>query len=158
MYFIYKICCKNETITDCYIGQTINFKKRIYEHKKSCYNENRRCFNYPVYVFIRENGGWDNFKIEIIEQIECDNKLNAYEKEYYWCNQFNATLNKQRPGQGTGKQWREKNKDYQKAWKEKNKDYQKAWKEKNKDYHKEYYKAWKEKNKDYHKEYCKKLI
>ena len=30
---IYRIVCKNTLITDCYIGHTTNFTKRICEHK-----------------------------------------------------------------------------------------------------------------------------
>jgi predicted GIY-YIG superfamily endonuclease len=32
--YIYGVYCKNETITDFYIGSTNNYKKRYNEHQK----------------------------------------------------------------------------------------------------------------------------
>ena len=37
---IYKICCKDESITDVYVGHTTNFIQRKYSHKISCSNLN----------------------------------------------------------------------------------------------------------------------
>lgn len=37
---IYKICCKDVSVTDIYIGHTTNFIQRKHNHKKCCCNEN----------------------------------------------------------------------------------------------------------------------
>ena len=37
---IYKLCCKDPMIEDCYIGSTTNVIKRRQNHKKSCTNPN----------------------------------------------------------------------------------------------------------------------
>ena len=74
---IYKISCKDEFVTECYIGQTVNFKKRTYTHKSVCNNKGKGY----LYWFIRNNGGWNNWKMEIIKEVEKD-KLKEVEKEF----------------------------------------------------------------------------
>jgi hypothetical protein len=63
---IYKIICKNPEIKDVYIGSTCNFKKRINNHKKDSKNKNLKVYN-----CINENGGWDNWAVEIIQKYPC---------------------------------------------------------------------------------------
>ena len=36
---IYKIRCKDEAITDLYIGHTFNYPRRVTEHKSKCGNQ-----------------------------------------------------------------------------------------------------------------------
>ena len=55
---IYKIVCNDLNIKDCYVGHTTDFKSRKCKHKSVCNNANAKEFNYYVYKFIRENGGW----------------------------------------------------------------------------------------------------
>ena len=61
-YYIYKICCD-----DCpdfvYVGSTKSFRQRKTDHKKNCDNLKDR----KIYNTIRENGGWDNWRMVIIE-------------------------------------------------------------------------------------------
>ena len=52
-YIIYKIVCNDLNITDCYVGSSINFKRRKGEHKSSCNNPNSKIYNLNVYKFIR---------------------------------------------------------------------------------------------------------
>lgn len=87
---IYKIYCKDETITDCYVGSTDNFDRRCGEHIKRCNNQNSKEYNKKVYKYIRDHGGFDNFIIEPI--IECD-ESNRYEAEVHYFLQLNAKLN-----------------------------------------------------------------
>ena len=54
---IYKICCRDKSITDVYIGSTTNFIKRKTLHKYNCTNEKSKGYNRYVYGFIRENCG-----------------------------------------------------------------------------------------------------
>ena len=47
----------------------------------NCNTETRLHYNQYVYRFIRENGGWSNFEMILIERIRCDDKLDALRKE-----------------------------------------------------------------------------
>ena len=94
---MYKIRCKDPSITDEYIGHTFNKLKRFDNHKYYCYCEKSRKYNYPLYKFIRNNGGISNFIFEIIEIYPCENKQEAELREKYWIMLQNPTLNKQVP-------------------------------------------------------------
>jgi len=74
---IYKIYCKDSTITDYYIGSTKNLYNRKRCHKCR-YNKQSK---YKLYNFIRNNGGYNNFDYEILEEIFIGN-LKQYEREY----------------------------------------------------------------------------
>lgn len=85
---IYKIICKNPDITDCYVGHTTNFNKRKQHHKEGCFNR-----NYPVYKFIREHEGWENFSMIQIEEFSCKNLREAEIRERYWIETLKSNLN-----------------------------------------------------------------
>ena len=87
---IYKITCKDETISDVYVGHTTNFVQRKYAHKICCTNNNNNC---KLYQVIRNNGGWDNWKMEIIEFINCNDLYEAIKKEQEYVVLMKATLN-----------------------------------------------------------------
>jgi hypothetical protein len=90
---IYKISCKDETIKECYVGHTTNFKQRKIEHKYACCNKNCKSYNSKVYSFIRNNGGFDNWHFVEIEQFPCTSKVEAQMRENYWYFIFKAVLN-----------------------------------------------------------------
>jgi len=110
----YKIYCKDINVTDLYVGRTTDFIRRKYAHKRDC-----KCvkestnINCHLYNFINENGGWDNWIIEIIEQIPCENVLEADSKEQYFINTLEATLNTHIKFDDTSykKEWYFKNKE-----------------------------------------------
>jgi len=91
---IYKIFCKDTNITGKYIGSTTNFNKRKYKHKSDCSNENN---NLKVYQYIRENGGFENFEMVIIEEYPSDNKKEANKRERFWIEKLKANLNSNIP-------------------------------------------------------------
>ena len=64
---IYKLCCKDPSITDIYIGSTTNFIERKCSHKNCCINKKSKKYNMNVYKFIREHGDWDNWDMVQIE-------------------------------------------------------------------------------------------
>lgn len=146
---IYKIFCKDLNITDIYIGSTTDFNKRKIKHKSDCYNENDRKYNIKLYQFIRNNGGWDNFEMIIVEKYSCNSKLEAEIKERYFIEELKATLNSYIPTR-TIKEYYQDNQDKKK---EKDKEYYKNNKEKIKEYRKEYNKNNKEIIKEKEKEY-----
>jgi len=112
---IYKLCCKNPEIKDIYVGHTTDFTKRKYQHKSCCNNSSLKNYNINVYKFIRDNGGWNNFDMVMIEQHSCENKLEAHKRERYWLETLNATLNIQIPSRTDeeyDKNYRKKNREY----------------------------------------------
>ena len=126
---IYKLVCKDIHITKIYVGHTTNWVKRKSNHKSNCNNSNSKMYDYFVYQFIRENGGWDNFDMILIEEYECENKLQAEQRERYWVETLKAELNTNIPGR-TIKEWTETNKE---TIKEYQKEYQKKFYETNKE-------------------------
>ena len=94
---IYKIVCNNLDITDCYVGSTTDFKTRKAGHKSNCNNEKANSYNFKVYQFIRENGGWSNWSMIEIEKYLCNDRNEAFARERYWIETLQATLNKHLP-------------------------------------------------------------
>ena len=94
---IYKLV-KNDDFDNAnvYVGSTTEFVKRKSQHKGSCCNENSKLYNLKVYQKIRENGGWENWKMIEIEKYPCEDKREAEAREEYWRCEFNANLNSQR--------------------------------------------------------------
>ena len=94
---IYKISCKDHSITDLYVGHTINFVQRQMAHKNSCNNEKSSNYNCKLYQIIRENGGWNNWTMSIVNFFNCTNKTEAREKEQEYYKLLNANLNSVEP-------------------------------------------------------------
>jgi hypothetical protein len=94
---IYKIICKDPTITDIYVGHTVNFPQRKLSHKQNCININSQSHHCKVYDFIRTHGGWDNWKMLTINTFECKNQYEARQKEQEYFILLNATLNSIEP-------------------------------------------------------------
>ena len=70
---IYKLCCNDPSIKDVYVGSTTNFTRRKHQHKNSCNNEKDRYHNRYVYRFIRDNGGFENWSMILVEDVCCEN-------------------------------------------------------------------------------------
>jgi hypothetical protein len=90
---IYKICCKDKTVKELYVGHTTNFVKRKNMHKAACNNETNPQYNSLLYKKIRENGGWDNWEMIEIEICSCENSTEARIKEQYYYEELKAKLN-----------------------------------------------------------------
>ena len=96
---IYKITCTDTAITDVYVGHTTNFVQRKYAHKRSCINPKSVNYKLKLYEVIRKNGGWNNWKMEIINFFECKDHYEARKKEQEYFISLNATLNSIEPFQ-----------------------------------------------------------
>ena len=107
---LYKIISKYLNITECYVGHTTDFTRRTSEHKVVCNNSNSKKYNRRVYQFIRDNGGWDNFQMVLIETCQCNNSLEARREERTHVEELQATLNSNMPSR-TLNEWFEDNKD-----------------------------------------------
>jgi group I intron endonuclease len=118
---IYKLCCNNLEVKEIYVGSTINFKQRKYCHKSRSSNEK---FNVKLYQFIRNNGGWDNWNMVLVEYYNARDIRDLESRERYWLETLKATLNCNIPVQNMkeySKKYREKNKEIIKKNKEDNK-------------------------------------
>jgi hypothetical protein len=159
---IYKICCKDPTIEEIYVGHTTNFTQRKNQHKRLCNNIDSNYSNPYVYQFIRNKGGWENWSMIQIEEHNCKNKREATIRERYWIETLKANLNCVNPfatKEEKDKQkqdWYEENKEKilekLKCHYEENKEhklaYQKQYVEENKEQIKKYQNDYKEKNKE----------
>jgi len=129
---IYKLCCKDTNIKDIYIGSTSNFKLRKFAHKSDCYNISRRHYNYKVYQFIRENGGWENWTMIMVHEYpECENKLQKESKEREYIELLKPSLNMKIPTR-TDKEYYQDNKE---TLSQKSKEYRDDNKEKIREYY-----------------------
>lgn len=87
---IYKLqCIDNNNIF--YIGSTINLPRRLRQHKHSC--KSGKEYNYKLYKKIRENGNWENFNIEILEETEVAFRNELYEIEKNYIKNLDPKLN-----------------------------------------------------------------
>jgi hypothetical protein len=135
---IYKIVSKDLSITECYVGSTTNFRGRKSKHKLSCTNSNSKKYSFPLYKFIRDNSGWDNFEMIEIEKYPCRDSNEARSRERYYFELLNASLNKVRP-LVTEEEYKNKTKEYKETEK---------YKEYHKEFNIEYCKKYRDENKD----------
>jgi hypothetical protein len=94
---IYKITCNDTNITDKYVGHTTNFVQRKHAHKNTCVNEKSASYKCKLYEVIRNNGGWNNWKMEIVDFFNCKDLCEARQKEQEYFVSLNATLNSIEP-------------------------------------------------------------
>ena len=84
-YTYYKVKHSVDDKKDCFVGSAENIKRRIYEHKHAIGHS-------KLYKYVRKNGGWDNWKFEIIEKKLCETPYQRYMHESELIKQNNATL------------------------------------------------------------------
>ena len=96
---IYKLCCNDPSITDVYVGHTTNFTRRKQEHKACCNNPKGKNYNFYVYEFIRDHGGFENWDMIVLETKSCTdgNDARKLEREWFENKGARATLNGCRP-------------------------------------------------------------
>jgi len=91
---VYKLCCKDVDITDLYIGSTTNMRQRKSHHNSVCHTENSKSYNTNVYKFIRDNGGFENWSMIMVERVDCDNKIDLIKRERHYIDLLKPSLNK----------------------------------------------------------------
>ena len=82
--FIYEIKSRDKSVTEIYIGSTSDMKKRLRDHKTNCNNKIYKDYNYPLYRYIRENGGFDNFEMIEIDSGECEDITELHCAEQFY--------------------------------------------------------------------------
>jgi predicted GIY-YIG superfamily endonuclease len=91
---IYMISCKNQLVSDVYIGHTTDFDKRKSSHMNESSVNHRK-----VYEFIRNNGGWINWNMTVLEEYTCKTRGHACRLEWVWWNRIGrGSLNSIVPG------------------------------------------------------------
>jgi len=93
-YIFYKICSEDNEYV--YVGSTCNFNNRKRQHRQRCNNENDKEFHLKVYKTIRENGGWENWKMIQIGTREQITKREAEQIEEKYRLELKAKLNDKR--------------------------------------------------------------
>jgi len=143
---IYAIVCKDTTIPEVYVGSTCNLENRIRQHKSDCCNNKKRShYNLKVYQFIRDNGGFHNFKFIVLEHYKGEEEdLRQLERVWYETFPKELLLNSQYPFRSHGEYDKERYEKNKEVIKEQKKEYSKKYREKNKDYVKDYYNKNKE--------------
>ena len=156
---VYKLCCKDPSVDDFYIGSTTNVIKRRSDHKSTCNNPSANEYNQYKYQFVRDHGGWENWCLVVLEEFSCSSKMEQTKIERSYIEKLKPALNACVPANYQSGDMFDK--------KEYDKEYYQANKDTLKEYKKEYYQAnkdtLKEKAKEYNKKYtecpcCNKLI
>ena len=83
---IYKIYCKDPSIIYFYIGSTTNIIVKRSIHKRNLVSRPNDFLS----TMINNNGGWDNWKMDIIEKYDCNTKCESIAREQYWYNLLNS--------------------------------------------------------------------
>ena len=60
-----------------YVGHTTKWDRRKCRHKSNCNSEVGTHYHFKVYKMIRDNGGWDMFKMIEVEKYPCSDKRQA---------------------------------------------------------------------------------
>ena len=102
-------------VNEIYIGSTKDYAVRKSKHKSSCNNENSPQYNYKLYKYIREHGGFDYWNMIILDEIETEDikKVRKLEAEniYKYKASLNTRLHPGRTDKECFKDYREKNRE-----------------------------------------------
>jgi len=133
---IYLIKHKTDNTKKVYVGSTINLKKRIRRHRQDCNNEKNKEYNYKLYQYIRENGGFYMYEIIILECYVCNFKYELYDREDDYIKIYDNNLNQLR-AYLTRREYKKKISEKSKKYYDENKDIinekRKKYRDENKD-------------------------
>jgi predicted GIY-YIG superfamily endonuclease len=96
----YRFVCEDINIESCYVGYTTNFTNRKNAHKTGCNSGN----HLKIYETMRENGGWNNWRMIEIENRICSSRQDAERIESEFINQFKTNMNTNKTGNLTAEQ------------------------------------------------------
>ncbi len=90
---IYKIYCKDLSVTDFYIGATKNLTNRVKQHFYNVNNPRSVKGKFKVYNFIREHGGVDNWNVVALKFLSVKDKKALDKVEGEFIKKYRPTLN-----------------------------------------------------------------
>lgn len=96
-YFMYKLYCKDSSITNIYVGMTNNIEKMLKAYRHNCLKRDTHVFK-----FIRENKGWDNWRCKELEAFYTSSEIEARDRKKHWIDVEKADLNRSVPN---NKEW-----------------------------------------------------
>lgn len=166
----YKFVCKNLDILFSYVGHTVSFRHRKSSHKTECNSPNRKNYNIPLYKYMREHGGFENWNMIVIHTQICKDKRDAERIETELMEQQQLKLNAKRAYISEEQlaiqkaSYREQHKEqalkygaeYREQHKEQAVEYREQRKEQTSVYNAEYHEQHKEQKKTYNAEYYEK--
>ena len=97
-YIIYKLC--SDECDEFYIGSTRNMVQRKKTHKGCCNNPNSPAYNQKKYINIRDNGGWENWRMVPIEKMDNVSRFQAECREEVVRVELQAKMNSMRASCG----------------------------------------------------------
>ena len=86
---------KSDLVPECYVGSCKNFIARRGVHRSIC---NKGSDNRKLYNFIRANGGWSVWKMDILCSCEGLSKIERHILESEYTTEYDATLNSYKSG------------------------------------------------------------
>lgn len=147
---IYKLVCKDVSVTDVYVGSTTNFVKRKQLHKCTIINPTNSAYNIYKSQFIRDHGGWENWDMLEICKVSCVDVHEARRIERHHIESLGATLNRNMPGRTYG-EWRD---DHHEELREKRIQYDQEHREELNEKHRQYCLEHKEELTEKRRQYC----
>jgi len=153
---IYKIVCSDLNVNECYVGHTTDMTKRKCQHKSCCHNEKDKGHNHKIYKIIRENGGWSNWSMILVEKFPCKDKFEACKREREIFEELGAKMNIQRPyitQEDTKEYYKQYYQDHKEEYIQNRKQYYQDHKEEIEQYQKKYHEDHKEELKQNQKKY-----
>ena len=149
--YLYHIVDKENIVH--YVGSTSNLNSRKSKHKYNCRTQNCKEYNFDIYRYIRDHGGFENFEIVPIKKIEnISNRTELRIAEQQEMNKFSGLKNKY--GSYTSEEERV---EQSREWNKNNREYRKKWQkdnpEKKRESDRKYYETNKEKKLEYQRKY-----
>lgn len=145
---VYRLYCTDSDNPNSYVGSTVSdIEHRLHTHKSSCSKGDMK----KLYKYVREYGGWDCFRIEVLEVCLVSSRDEQTHWEQIFIDKLNPTLN-ERVAQQTTTEVREAKSKRMKAYYEKNREAilakQRAYNEKHADSIRERSKIYRANNKE----------
>jgi hypothetical protein len=94
--YLYILYCKNSLHSQVYVGSTHDIDARMSAHKCALNNKKANTYNYPVYEYIRNTGGWYNWDVSY-KKIKVINSKHLRYIERYNIETQNCKLNTNKP-------------------------------------------------------------
>jgi hypothetical protein len=79
----YVYIISKEDVDKIYVGSTVDVAARKSHHEGRCNGTIADATNLKVYVFIREHGGWSEWKFDVIEEYEYEDVVDLRKREQY---------------------------------------------------------------------------